>query len=147
MPFIPLPKTPSWGPVCMFVCVCVHFGFSVMSDSLWPHWLQLARLLLSIKYCLKNVALSYSKCKCDEERYVNAWYNRNRSYLIVQSCLTLLWPYELGFCRQEFWSGLPFPFFRGSSWPRDWTWVSCLCLLYLWATGEAQKLLQIVFKS
>ena len=26
---------------------------------------------------------------------------------------------------QEYWSRLPFPPSGGSSWPRDWTWVSC----------------------
>ena len=26
-----------------------------------------------------------------------------------------------GISRQEYWSGLPFSFCRGSSWPRDWT--------------------------
>ena len=32
------------------------------------------------------------------------------------------------------------PFSRGSSWPRDWTWVSCIgrWILYPWGTGEAQ---------
>ena len=30
----------------------------------------------------------------------------------------------MGFSKQEYWSGLPFPF-QGSSWPRDWTQVSC----------------------
>ena len=31
---------------------------------------------------------------------------------------------SMGFPRQEYWSGLPFPFSRASSQPRDWTWVS-----------------------
>ena len=30
---------------------------------------------------------------------------------------------SMGFPRQEYWSGLPFPFSRGSSQPRDWTWI------------------------
>ena len=33
----------------------------------------------------------------------------------------------MGFPRQEYWSGLPFPSFStGSSQPRDWTHVSCI---------------------
>ena len=32
----------------------------------------------------------------------------------------------LGFSRQEYWSGLPFPPPGGSSWLRDWTHASCL---------------------
>ena len=34
-------------------------------------------------------------------------------------------PLSMGFPRQEYWSGLPFPS-RESSWPKDWTWVSCI---------------------
>ena len=34
-------------------------------------------------------------------------------------------PLSMGFLRQEYWSGLPFPSPRDLP-PRDWTWVSCL---------------------
>ena len=46
----------------------------------------------------------------------------------------------MGFSRQEYWSELPFPSPGGSSWPRDWTRVSCTGrrILYHWATREAQ---------
>ena len=33
---------------------------------------------------------------------------------------------SMGFSRQEYWSGLPFPSPGGSSWPRDRTQVSCI---------------------
>ena len=48
-------------------------------------------------------------------------------------------PPSMGFSRQEYWSGLPFPFSRRSSWSRDWTWVSCTAGRFpiTWATGEA----------
>ena len=39
------------------------------------------------------------------------------------ACQALL---SMDFSRQENWSGLPFPSPGGSSWPRDWTWVSCI---------------------
>ena len=47
---------------------------------------------------------------------------------------------SMGFPRQEYWSGLPFP-----SWPRDQSHVSCgSCIgrqfLYYWATREALSL-------
>ena len=50
-------------------------------------------------------------------------------------------PQPMEFSRQEYWSGLP-SCSRGSSWPRDWTHVSCIfCtgrwILYHWATCEA----------
>ena len=55
--------------------------------------------------------------------------------LVTKSCPTLR-PHELyvarqaplsvGLSRQGYWSGLPFPSPRGSSWPRDLTCVSCI---------------------
>ena len=47
-------------------------------------------------------------------------------------------PPSMGFSRQEYWSGLPFPFSRGSSHPRDWTRVSCIAdrCFTVWATRE-----------
>ena len=44
----------------------------------------------------------------------------------------------MGFSRQEYWSGLAIPFFRGSSWPRDQTCISCIGrrILYYWASWE-----------
>ena len=49
--------------------------------------------------------------------------------LLTKLCPTLATPWtvahqallSMGFPRQEYWSGLPF-----SSWPRDWTCVSCI---------------------
>ena len=35
-------------------------------------------------------------------------------------------PVSMEFSRQEYWRGLPFPFFRGSSQPRDRTCISCI---------------------
>ena len=43
---------------------------------------------------------------------------------------------SLGFLRQKYWTGS-----RGSSWPRDWTHISCIgrCHVYHWATWESQS--------
>ena len=35
-------------------------------------------------------------------------------------------PLSMGFLRQEYWSGLPFPVPGGFPWPRDWNCVSCM---------------------
>ena len=45
-------------------------------------------------------------------------------------------PLSMGFSRQEYWNGLSFIFSKGSSWPRDWTWVSCTAgrFFIVWAT-------------
>ena len=48
-------------------------------------------------------------------------------------------PLSIGFSRQEYWRGLPFPPPGESSWARDQTWVSCVSglgrrALYPWFT-------------
>ena len=45
-------------------------------------------------------------------------------------------PQSMGFSRQEYWSGLPFPSPGESSWPRDWTQVSRIVgrRFTVWAT-------------
>ena len=60
------------------------------------------------------------------------------SGLVAKSCLTLCDPMD---CRQPRSSvlGISISFSRGSSWPRDRTWVSCISkwILYHWATRDA----------
>ena len=66
--------------------------------------------------------------------------------LVAQWCPTLAIPWTvalqaplaMGFPRQEYWSGLPFPSPGESSWPRDWTWVSWIASGFFpkWATRE-----------
>ena len=48
-------------------------------------------------------------------------------------------PPSMGFSRQEYWNGLPFPSSRRSSWPRDQTQVSRIAGRHftVWATREA----------
>ena len=48
-------------------------------------------------------------------------------------------PLSMGFPRQEYWNGLPFPSPGESSWPRDQIHVSCIGrqVLYPWITREA----------
>ena len=50
-------------------------------------------------------------------------------------------PLSMGFPEQGHWTGLPFPFCRGSSPSRDLTCVSYIgrWILYHWATREAPK--------
>ena len=62
---------------------------------------------------------------------------------LLQSCSTLRLPWFL--CprnsRREFWSELPPTYSRGSSWPRDRNWLSCIAgrdaVFTIWATREA----------
>ena len=45
-------------------------------------------------------------------------------------------PLSMVFPRQEYWSGFPFPpspsILQGSSWPRDWTLISCISCIGSW---------------
>ena len=52
---------------------------------------------------------------------------------------------SMGFFRQEYWNGLPFPSPGGSSRPRGQTHVSCIGrkILYHWATREAHHTLPL----
>ena len=65
-------------------------------------------------------------------------------------------PPSMGFSKQEYWSGVPFlfplewvahPFSRGSSLPRNRTWVSCIAggFFTSWAIREAQPTLSLLF--
>ena len=69
------------------------------------------------------------------------------SGLVTKLCLTLETPWtvacqaplSMGFSRQEYWSGLPFPSPGDFSQPRNWTRVSCIAGRFFtnWATREA----------
>ena len=63
-------------------------------------------------------------------------------------------PLSMGFSRQEYWSGLPVYFqwastSRGSSQPRDQTWVSSIANRFftIWATKEALFLVWVILNS
>ena len=69
------------------------------------------------------------------KKFRNLW---NYALIIQGQLFATLWtvawqaPLSIEFPRQEYWSGLPFSPSRGSSWPRDQNWVSCVSCL----TGE-----------
>ena len=73
------------------------------------------------------------------------------SHWVVSNSFVTPWtvarqaPLSVGFPRQKYWSGLPFPFSKGSAWPRDQTQVSCIScigrqILYHRATREAHRI-------
>ena len=72
--------------------------------------------------------------------------------LVAQSCLTLCDPMDCslpgfsvhGILHVRILEWVAIPFSRGSSWPRDQTWVSCIAgkFFTIWATGEAQITLE-----
>ena len=69
--------------------------------------------------------------------------------LVAQSCLTLCDPVDWNLPGSSVHGILQtntgvgwIPFSRGSCWPRDWTWVSCIAdgFFTIWATREVQEL-------
>ena len=48
-------------------------------------------------------------------------------------------PLSMGFSRQVYWSGLPFPSPGESSWPRDWICVSCVSCICGWILYQGLK--------
>ena len=68
-------------------------------------------------------------------------------YLVARSCLILVWPHDCsplgssvhGVFQARILEWVAISFSRGSSWPKDWTCVSCIGrqILYNWMTGEA----------
>ena len=64
----------------------------------------------------------------------------------VQLCLTLFDPIDYivhGILQARILEQVAIPFSRGSSWPRDRTWVSCIAgrFFTIWATREAHLVL------
>ena len=72
------------------------------------------------------------KCKllCRVQLFVTPW---------TAACQA---PQSIGFSRQECWSELPFPSPGESSWPRDWSSISCVVgrFFTVWATWVASGL-------
>ena len=60
--------------------------------------------------------------------YIWWWWCSCKSWLTLVTPWTVVCqaPLSMGISRQEYWSGLPFPSPRGSSWPKDRTYVSCI---------------------
>ena len=71
----------------------------------------------------------------------------SETVLVAQSCLTLCDPMDWGppgssvhgILKARILEWVAISFSRGSSWPRDWTWVSCIAsgFFTIWATREA----------
>ena len=119
-------------------------ALSILLHVWWKDSLKLAgishiHLITLVKQCLFFL-LAVCVCVCVCACLCVCVY-----VLVAQLCLTLCNPVDcspqaslsIEFSRQGYWNGLPFS--RGSSQPRDWTWVSCIAgrLFTIWATREA----------
>ena len=111
-------------------------GVELCSPSSSTHCPQslYAECLMPVLSCFAhsdNFTQSSSAC--------NSSHRSSSGVLVPQLCLTLCDPVEdyqaplsLGFSRQEYWIWVVSPFSRGSSWPRDRTWVSCISCIGRW---------------
>ena len=104
-----LGTSPEISKVLGICCCCCCYVASVLSDSVWPHRWQPTRLPRTWDSPGKStgvgchVLLQCMKVKSESE--------------VTQLCLTLSHPWtaahqaspSVGFSRQEYWSGLPFP--------------------------------------
>ena len=78
---------------------------------------------------------------------INEGFRNHVVTVVTKSCLTLATPLtvahqpplSMGFSRQEYWSGLPFPSPEDLSQPRNWTPVSCIACRFFtdWTMREA----------
>ena len=105
---------------------------SVVSDTLWPHGLWPASLLCPWGFSCKCewilVVITSSQglgrfkfcCVCIHSCSVMCNFLQTFWTVACQASLSM------GIFRQKYWSELPFSSSRGSSWPRDWTCVSCI---------------------
>ena len=76
---------------------------------------------------------------------------------VVQSCLTLWDPMNCsrqgssvrGILQARMLEWVAIPFSRGSSWPRNWTWVSCIAgkFFTIWATREANNIVYLILNK
>ena len=117
---------------------CGVLSRSVMSDSLWPHGLEPARLLCPPG---KNTGVS---CHALLQGIIPT----QGSNPGLPHCRWIF--YNLshqGSSRILEWVACPFS--RGTSWPRNWIRVSCIAdrFLAIWATREAPPVASVQFSS
>ena len=92
-----------------------------------------------------NALNQLSNCYCPN---FSDWFSHGQlvGVFVDQSCLTLFDPVDCSppvssvhsFLQARILEWVAFPFSRGSSWPRDWTPVSCITgrFFIIWATRE-----------
>ena len=95
------------------------YKFSLIKQELSREWLDniLSKLKMWISIYAARQFLEFNlqfSSLCHVWLFVTPW---------TVACQA---PLSMGISRQEYWSGLPFPSPRGSSWPKDRTYVSCI---------------------
>ena len=99
-------------------------GIPVASDKALP------QLCLAFESPLQNTALCLARASC----MVNI-----RSIKCEWKCSGIFWFFATLWARILQWVAIPSS--RGSSWPRDRTWVSCIAgrFFTVWASGDGER--------
>ena len=113
--------------------------------AIWQCILKVLKMFLHLKdfhdwSCAKEMIISMCK-DLTLRKFCCAVLSCVRLFVTpwTVACQGLL---SMEFSRQEYWRGLPFPTFRGSSWFRDQTgfsWVSCIGHRATWDIEEVQS--------
>ena len=93
------------------------------------------------QYLFPLATLKTSRITVSWVEYTKLPYLSGGGGLVVSdSCNPMDCSLSMGFSRQEYWSGLPFPSPGGLPWPRNRTQVSCIAGRFFtnWATRDAQ---------
>ena len=114
-----------------FTHLAAMFGIWWAPDKL-DEWMSRKELS---QRCYHSFGFQAQYCICFQGRFTEVWFIY--SLLSPVQLFVTLWtvapqaPLSMGFLRQEYWSGLPFPSPGESSRSRDWTqvcigrWVLC----------------------
>ena len=116
-----------YGPSRWYIMLCYLCIFSPFLLFLNENFI--VAILFFFHHCILLALLHVLSLNC-VRLFVTTWTAALQA--------TALCPWD--FSRQNYCNGLPFPA-PGSSWPRDQTHISCICIgrwiLYHWATWEA----------
>ena len=127
-------------------------------------WLSSSSWLIRRAHCLETVHIKIQRLvvqptaplqefRISMSRVWTFLYLRASACLVAQSCLTLCDSVDCsppgisfhGILQARMLDWVAIPFSRGSSQPRDGTWVSCIAgrLFSVWVTREAQRLVEV----
>ena len=98
--------------------------------------------------------------RCEERESQTVWLTKFvivHACLVAQSCSTPCdamkcsppGPSFQGILQRRILEWVTISFFRGSSWHRDWTWISCFAggFFIIWATREDHLLAQVIHNN
>ena len=121
------------------------------NDGIILHFPE-SHLVVVVKTNLLWQLLSKSNFKTSEPLFSHSCISNFCCYLLAQLCLTLCHPIEHSspgsfvhvILQAIILEWVAVSSSRGSSWPRDWTHVSCVSctdklIVYCWATGEVRS--------